>query len=144
MKVPQRLQTIVLIGAIIALLLGCGSVRNAADRAKRSNRLKAAALAYINYCDDNRGKAPAGPADLQKYVSEFPEVGQALQNGDIVIYWNVRFPDDMQQQGTSNTVLGYEKDVPAKGGMVIMGDGSVREMTAQEFQAAPKATPGKK
>jgi predicted amidohydrolase YtcJ len=144
MRVPQRLQAVVLTGVVIALLLGCGGVRNAAARAQRSNRLKAAGLAYINYCDDNRGKGPTGAQDLQKYLTEFPDVSQALQNGDIVIYWNVRFPDDMQQQGTSNTVLGYEKDVPAKGGMVIMGDGSVREMTAQEFQTAPKATPGKK
>jgi hypothetical protein len=144
MRVLQRLQVVVLIGVVIALLLGCGGVRNAAARVQRSNRLKAVALAYINYCDDNRGKAPAGAADLQRYVSEFPDVSQALQNGDIVVFWNVRFPDDMQQQGTSNTVLAYEKDVPAKGGMVAMGDGSVREMTAQEFQTAGKATPGKK
>jgi hypothetical protein len=144
MKVSQRLQTVALIGVVIVLLLGCGGVRNAAARVQRSNRLKAVALAYVNYCDDNRGRPPAGAADLQKYVSEFPEVTQALQNGDIVVYWNVRVPGDLIQQGSSNTVLAYEKDVPSKGGMVALGDGSVREMTAAEFQTAPKATPGKK
>jgi hypothetical protein len=144
MRLSQRLQVVVLVGVVLVLLLACGSVRNAADRAKRSNRLKAVGLAYINYCDDNRGEGPAGPADLQKYVSEFPEVSQALQNGDIVVYWNIRVPADLLQQGTSNTVLAYEKDVPAKGGMVLMADGSVREMTAQEFQTAPKAAPAVK
>jgi hypothetical protein len=144
MRVSQRVQTAVLVGVVIALLLGCGGVRNAAARVQRSNRLKSVALAYINYCDDNRGKAPTGAPDLQKYVSEFPDVSQALQNGDIVVYWNARVPADMLEQGSSNTVLAYEKDVPAKGGMVAMGDGSVREMTAAEFQTAPKAAPGKK
>jgi len=138
------LQTAVLIGMVIALLLGCGGVRNAAARVQRSNRLKAVALAYINYCDEHPGKGPAGAQDLQKYVSEFPDVSQAVQNGDIVVYWNVRVPNDMIEQGASNTVLAHEKDVPSKGGMVAMADGSVREMTAQEFQTAPKATPGKK
>jgi hypothetical protein len=43
--------------------------------------------------------------------------------------------------GPSNTVLAYEKDVPARGGLVLMGDASTRRMTAQEFAQAPKATP---
>jgi hypothetical protein len=46
--------------------------------------------------------------------------------------------------GTGNTVLGYEKDAPTKGGLVLMGDASVREMSADEFKNAPKATPKSK
>ena len=45
-------------------------------------------------------------------------------------------------EGSSNTVLGYEKDVPEKGGAVAMGDGSVKTMTAEQFKAAPKASGG--
>ena len=36
-------------------------------------------------------------------------------------------------------VLAYEKDVPQKGGAVVMADGTVKAMTPEEFQAAPKA-----
>ncbi len=41
--------------------------------------------------------------------------------------------------GTSNTVLAYAKDVPEKGGWVLMGDGTARQMTPEEFKKAPKA-----
>jgi hypothetical protein len=36
-------------------------------------------------------------------------------------------------------VLAYVSDVPAKGGLVLMGDASVQKMSAEEFRKAPKA-----
>lgn len=36
-------------------------------------------------------------------------------------------------------VLGYEKDVPKRGGLALMADGAVKRMTAGDFIAAPKA-----
>ena len=41
--------------------------------------------------------------------------------------------------GTAKTILAYEKDVPASGGLVLMAEGSVRSMTADEFKKTPKA-----
>ena len=35
-----------------------------------------------------------------------------------------------------NTVLAYEKDVPTKGGYVLMGDATVKNMTADDFKKA--------
>ena len=35
-------------------------------------------------------------------------------------------------------MLAYHKDVPEKGGEVLMQDGTAKKMTAEEFQAAPK------
>jgi prepilin-type processing-associated H-X9-DG protein len=46
-------------------------------------------------------------------------------------------------QGTSNTILAHEANAQTNGGIVLMADGSVRQMTAAEFQAAPKAQPKK-
>ena len=40
------------------------------------------------------------------------------------------------KDGTSNTVLAYEKDVPTKGGAALMGDGSVKKLSADEFKKA--------
>jgi hypothetical protein len=36
-------------------------------------------------------------------------------------------------------VLAYETEVPEKGGAVLMQDGTVKTMTADEFKSAPKA-----
>ena len=47
-------------------------------------------------------------------------------------------------QGSSNTILAYEKDAPEKGGMVAHGDGSVKKLTADEFKKAIVPKPPKK
>lgn len=57
--------------------------------------------------------------------------------GDVRLYWGATFdPDD------SKTVLGFEKAAPESGGSVLMRDGSVVQMTAAEYQAAPKPADG--
>jgi hypothetical protein len=128
-----------LVVAVVALLLGCGGVakvREAAARAKRANQLKMVGLAYHDF-QNSKGKAPAAPADLLPLLTTDPETAQALQNGDIVILWGAQVPGDFPQ-GTSLTVLGYDKDVPTKGGPVLLGDASTKIMTAAEFNAAPR------
>jgi hypothetical protein len=40
--------------------------------------------------------------------------------------------------GGSN-VLAYQKGVPTQGGFVLLSDGTIRPMSAADFQAAPKA-----
>jgi hypothetical protein len=138
--IPQRVQTVLLVGAVVALLVGCG-LRNAAQKQKRSNDLKQIGLAYHNYFDAF-GQAPTKVDDLKNYMEGGNDAYKALANGDYVVLWGVRITD--MTAGASNTVLGYEKDVPTKGGLVLMGDAFVREMSADEFKNAPKATPKSK
>src|SRR5262249_15435343 len=92
--------------------------------------------AYHNYLAD-MNKGPSRTEDMQKYLQDDPTTYPALLNGQYVVLWGATLQS--MTAGTSNTVLGYEADVPTKGGQVLMGDGSVRTMTVQEFQAAPKA-----
>jgi hypothetical protein len=137
---PQRVATVVLLCVVVALLLGCG-IRTAAQKAKRSNDLKQIGLAYHNYFDAV-GQAPTKVDDLKNYMEGGDAAYQALANGDYVVLWGVRITE--MTAGASNTVLGYEKDVPTKGGLVLMGDAFVKEMSADEFKNAPKATPKSK
>jgi hypothetical protein len=59
-----------------------------------------------------------------------------LRKGDIVVNWGAGLSD---APDAASKVLAYHKDVPSRGGAVLMQDGSTRKMTAEEFQAAPKA-----
>jgi len=132
----QHFVTVFLVAVVAAILLGCGGVQQAAQRQKQANDLKQIGLAYHSYLDDHAGKAPSRAEDLQKYLQDSPPVYQALANGQYVVQWGATIQN--MTGGSSNTVLAYEAEVPTKGGQVLMGDASVRKMTVQEFQAAPK------
>ncbi|HZT81472.1 MAG TPA: hypothetical protein VFA26_14685 [Gemmataceae bacterium] len=123
---------------------GVGKVREAAERQKTQNDLKQIALAYINYCDANPNKGPAKADDLRQYLGGNAELLQAMTSGKYTVIWNVTIADVARNQGgTSGTVLAYESTAPTTGGAVAMADGSVRQMTAPEFNAAKKAQPKK-
>jgi hypothetical protein len=55
-------------------------------------------------------------------------------NNEIVYQWGARI-----DPAGGETVLAYEKKAPSEGGWVLMQDGTVKQITADEFKAAPKA-----
>jgi hypothetical protein len=146
MKSPGLLPIPVLLLVAFALLsTACGSVRQAAQRAQKSNDLRQIGLAYISYCDANR-KGPANADDLVKFQPETAPVFQKVKNGEYTIIWGVNTTDMTQfaKTPTFQTVLGYESTAPSSGGVVLMCDGSAQPMTASEFNAAVKAKSGGK
>jgi hypothetical protein len=132
------------VGALVLALLasGCGRIQNAAERAKKSNDLKQLGLMYHSYIDANR-KGPASADDLLKAAAGEPgaqAVVQKVKDGKYVLIWGTTITEMQKSpQGSTGTVLGYEATAPTAGGLVLMGDGSVKNMTAAEFAAAPKA-----
>jgi hypothetical protein len=126
---------LLLAAALIVCASGCG-IQKAAERAKKKNILMQAGLAY-HQCHDTLTRGPKDLEEFKKYGGAPPEVNQALEHGDFAVFWGVHIIKDMPK-GTGVTVLGYDKDVPAQGGWVLMGDGTVKEMTAKEFEAAPR------
>ena len=64
----------------------------------------------------------------------------AIKAGDVIVNWGVGLADDAE---AASTVLAYQKDVPEKGGEVLMQDGNAKKMTAEDFKAAKKP-PGTK
>jgi hypothetical protein len=133
--IPQ-LVTVLILGAP-----GCG-FQKAAERVKKKNLLMQAGLAY-HQCHDTLSRGPVNLEEFKKYGGAPPEVNQALENRELVVHWGVHIIKDMPK-GTGATVLGYDKDVPTKGGWVLMGDGTVKEMAAKEFEAAPRPEGAKK
>jgi hypothetical protein len=65
----------------------------------------------------------------------YPAAIGALRNGDLLLYWGVGLSDGPEAPGT---VLAYGKEVPEKGGDVLMQDGSTKTITAEEFKSARK------
>lgn len=84
---------------------------------------------------EQKQRPPARPADLQQYEVVHLAATLGISQQDIVYAWG-----DGLTGGQS--VIAYEKDAPTAGGWVLLQDGTVRQMTADEFQAAPKAAKG--
>jgi len=93
---------------------------------------------------DTYGKGPPNVAALSPFYDKVPTYDSALkEDGWIVFIWNVA-PRQMTQ-GTSNTILAYEKDMDDRGARVVLfGDGRVDVLGEETFQAATKAQPAKK
>ena len=85
------------------------------------------------YCAANK-RPPNSLADLEDASATHPVGHAAASTKEFVIYYKV-----MINSAKADTVLAYHKDVPASGGVVVMQDGSVKEMTAADFASAPKA-----
>jgi hypothetical protein len=124
--------------ALFALVLAAGCQGDQ----KKVNDLKMIGVAYHNFCDTFK-RGPADEKELAPYYENDARLSEALRSGRYVFLWGVSVEDIQADAGTTATVLAYEADAPAKGGHVLMADASVRSMTPQEFQAAPKAKPRK-
>ncbi len=128
MAAPVRIAVVLVLFAPAAAL--------AQTDARTTNDLRQIGLAYQNLvASENKG--PAKAKDLAPYFDNNKRLLDLLENEDIVFFYNVT-PTQMTS-GTSNTVLAYVKDVPDKGGLVLMGDGSVKKMSADEFKKATLA-----
>jgi hypothetical protein len=144
----RRVRLVVLALVMVGTLGACGCpvtrVREAAARAQRMNSIKIVGLAYLNYCDDNKGKPPQQAADIQKYTEGDPQANALLTDGSFVLIYGVTVQDMQKQKGASQTVLGYDKAVETDKGIVLMGDGATQYVTADEFKKMTKATPAPK
>jgi hypothetical protein len=143
---PLRVLTAVAGVLVVACLLACGAIRQGikkgVEAAKSVNSLKQIGLLYHTY-HNQKGKGPAGVDELKQVATTADEraaVDEAGPGGTLVVIWGASIISPKDGPGSSNIVLGYEKNVPTSGGAVLMLDGTVKSMTAQEFNAATKAT----
>ena len=87
---------------------------------------------YMSYVKRNQAP-PKQFSDLNErsYSEIYPGAFNAIKDGKYVVVWGVSEKD-------SSTVLAYPKDAPTQGGLVLMADGKVKTMTADQLQATFK------
>ena len=79
----------------------------------------------------SEGKPPDELSDIAKtqYEVAYPGAVKALQDGKYLVVFGVKGKE-------AGTLLAYEKEVPERGGAVIMANGNVRTMTPDQFKKA--------
>jgi hypothetical protein len=125
--------------------LGCSSSSsesvNTDGKPPESDVLGEVAGLISSYSGEFR-KAPQKLGDLARYEPGYPLGFQALKSGDIEVVWGARMTiEEGSGTGYSGTtdVVAYQKQTPTGGGLVLLQNGDVKQMTAEEFKAAPKA-----
>jgi hypothetical protein len=126
---------------VLALtLVGCGGGTSSATSATNTETANDVAEMLLEY-NEAKKAGPASLADLDKTDASatHPLGHAAVARQDFIVFWRT-----VINPSNAEIVLAYEKDAGAKGGAVIMGDGKVKAMTADEFSAAKKASTVKK
>jgi len=121
--------------AVLAALLptGCGPSSAGPESVAQ---LSIAQVGQIFHVYQKREKSPPqGLKDLQSLQNVFPAAVASIKSKEVLVYWGVGISDGPE---AASTVLAYHKDVPEKGGEVLMQDGTAKKMSAEEFKAAPK------
>jgi hypothetical protein len=87
-----------------------------------------------------KGRPPAQLSDLDSKKTLYPRAYEAVKNGDIVVLWGAPPKGEGSiEQGGTQEIVAYEKNVPTQGGWALFSAGAVKIMTSAEFNSAPKA-----
>jgi hypothetical protein len=152
--------------ALIFVLAGCGKIKKFQDREKEElpppktmsanpgsdvqrkvvkvvrpvDRLLATQElknVHTYYFGEGTTPPPAKLEEMKDLQREYPKLYHALKEGHYIMAWGAH-PSD----SGGRAVLAYWEAVPVQGGPVLLVNGEVVMMSAEEFKAAPKA--GKK
>jgi hypothetical protein len=128
-----------LVTTALGLVTGCGSSGGGGAFEVAPDNGERFALVEVGEILRNRmldtAEPPRRPADIARYENAGPTGFNKIQKGEIVVVWGAN-----PKEGSSDKILAYEKQTAQSGGFVLMQDGTtVKKMTPQEFQAAPKA-----
>jgi uncharacterized protein (DUF2236 family) len=79
---------------------------------------------------------PKKAEDFRDYWDSMQGSFDRIQSGEIVVQYGI---GRATGPGAGQQVLAYDKNAASAGGWVVLRDGTVKEMSAAEFAAAPKA-----
>jgi len=116
---------------VLVGVAGCGKSSGDPDVELQKNELGSIYAIYRQYVKNNE-RAPTELTDLDRYEIVQPMGMRVLREGKYQIVWGVDARD-------GETILAYETDAKEKGGAVLLADGKVQKMSAEQFQAIFKA-----
>ena len=131
----------VLVGCLVSVI-GCGSKSGSGDGTAptKADVLHEVAGLIGSYTGEQK-KGPIKVSDLARYEAGYPLGFRAISTGEFVVVWGVPMVLEEGSGGYqgSEEVVAYEKQATSSGGFVLFQNGNIKEMTAAEFNAAPKA-----
>jgi hypothetical protein len=135
MTIPSVFKRLLLV-SLLAALAGCGKgSEQGPTPASTADGLKELVGMYEYLAYQKKGP-PKKVADLDEFIDTLPNALPRVQSGEYVVIWGV----GLAKTGSgARAILAYEKKAPVEGGAVLLRSGEVKQMTAAEFQAAPKA-----
>ncbi len=127
---------------LLSGLVGCSSSSTETNgQPPESAVLQEVAGLISSYTGEFR-KGPQKIADLARYEPGYPIGYHAVKTGEIEVVWGARMTiEEGSGSGYSGTtdVVAYQRQTPTEGGLVLLQNGEVKQMSAEEFKAAPKA-----
>lgn len=85
------------------------------------------------YLADQKLRVPTKLTDLDEYSGNLEAALPLLSSGDLVLFYGIPY------SAGSKDILAYEKDASSAGGWVLLRNGTVKKLTAEEFKSSPKA-----
>jgi len=83
-------------------------------------------------------KPPKSAAEMAAIEPMFPVAGAFIQNGSIEYVWGAKFADGAD---AAKRLVAFEAKAAAEGGLVLLQDGTIKEVSAAEFSGLEKAKP---
>jgi hypothetical protein len=120
------------------LLAGCNSARRGGGSTDEGYTLMQDVNDLLRAAAGAAGRAPTKVADLNTHQATFPRAHAAIKSGTVVVLWGAPLKGE-GEGASSDPVVAYEQSVPTDGGYVLLAGGTVKKMSAGEFQSAPKA-----
>jgi len=131
-----------ILAVTLSLAAGCGGSAAVAeaDKSMEAQGLRNLGAMY-RVASDSLSRPPKTIAELRKAEAQVPGGFSDIGETNVAIYLGVAMlpASGGPADGTSETVLAYDRMAPHQGGYVLLIDGAVKKLTAAEFKAAKKA-----
>jgi hypothetical protein len=120
------------IGLLVAVLAGCGGASSGPAPTDYKATLTELGEALKTTAADGK-RPPTRLTEFQQIEPMAPTAAPLVRSGEIVYLWGAGFAPG----GTK--LVAFEKKAETDGGLVLLQDGSVKRMSADEVKSAPRA-----